>query len=80
MANITRLQGLERVLTAGQVVTNPIELMTYEGDASLDRGVPDAVVFPRDVERRWLSSYSGPASPASPSSRVVPGQDFPAAL
>lgn len=47
MANIARLRGLERVLTAGQVVTNPIELMTYEGDASLDRGVPDAVVFPR---------------------------------
>ncbi len=44
------LRSLVDVLTPGQVITDPIELMTYETDASLDRGVPDAVVFPRSTE------------------------------
>ncbi len=41
------LQTLQNLLSPGLVITNPIELMTYEQDASLDRGVPDAVVLPR---------------------------------
>ncbi|MCX7706446.1 MAG: FAD-binding protein, partial [Anaerolineae bacterium] len=41
------LQELKALLSPGPVITNPIELMTYEQDASLDRGVPDAVVLPR---------------------------------
>ncbi|MGQ9841051.1 MAG: FAD-binding oxidoreductase, partial [Anaerolineae bacterium] len=47
MVKQSDLQELKDLLRPGLVITNPIELMTYEQDASLDRGVPDAVVLPR---------------------------------
>ncbi len=43
------LDGLAKLLAPEQVVTNPVALMTYESDASLDRGKPDAAVFPRST-------------------------------
>lgn len=46
----TALSALKRLLAPNQVVTDPIALMTYERDASFDRGRPDAVVFPRSAE------------------------------
>ncbi|MEW5719239.1 MAG: FAD-binding protein, partial [Chloroflexota bacterium] len=51
-------QSLKQILDQQQVVTDPIELITYEMDSSLERGAPDAVVFPRsttEVSRvvRW---------------------------
>ncbi len=59
------LQGLGAILAPDQVFTDPIALMTYEGDASLDRGVPDAVVFPRNTEEvvkivRWAGEAGVP--------------------
>jgi len=51
-------QALKKILD--RVVTNPIELITYEMDSSLERGKPDAVVFPRTTDQvsrviRWAS-------------------------
>ena len=43
------LDSLANIVSPEQVVTNPVQLLTYEGDASLDQGTPDAVVFPRNV-------------------------------
>ncbi len=61
----TALSALKRLLAPNQVVTNPIELMTYEMDASFDRGRPDAVVFPRSAEDvvkivRWAGEHDMP--------------------
>ena len=44
----------------GKVLTHPVEMMTYEMDAAIDRGLPDAVLFPEsadDVIRavRWAT-------------------------
>ncbi len=47
MATANQLRELEHVLGPGQVLTHPVELLTYEQDASLERGTPDAVVLPR---------------------------------
>lgn len=44
------LAGLAALLAPNQLLTRPIELLTYEADASLDRGTPDAVVLPRSTE------------------------------
>ncbi|MBK9714970.1 MAG: FAD-binding protein [Kouleothrix sp.] len=44
------LSSLARILDAGQLLTSPVELITYEGDASMDRGRPDGVVFPRNAD------------------------------
>ncbi|MEZ4716988.1 MAG: FAD-linked oxidase C-terminal domain-containing protein [Caldilineaceae bacterium] len=49
---------LTQLFDAGQVLTNPVELITYEIDAGFDRGKPDGVFFPNateDVSRlmRW---------------------------
>ena len=57
--------SLARQLAAGQLRTEPAELLTYEIDAGLDRGRPDGVVFPRtaeDVERiaRWAADHGVP--------------------
>ncbi|MFN8470873.1 MAG: FAD-linked oxidase C-terminal domain-containing protein [Anaerolineae bacterium] len=60
-----RLRSLASVVSADQLVTNRVQLFTYEGDASLDHASPDAVVFPRTVEEvvrivRWASSNAVP--------------------
>jgi D-lactate dehydrogenase (cytochrome) len=44
------LHALEAALPLGRVVTDPVALITYEGDASLDKGHPDAVVFPHSTD------------------------------
>ena len=54
---------LIEVLPASQVVTDPVELITYEVDAGLDRGAPEGVVFPQsedDVVRvaRWATEHN----------------------
>ena len=54
---------LSEVLPASQVVTDPVELITYEVDAGLDRGAPEGVVFPQaeqDVVRvaRWATEHN----------------------
>ncbi len=44
------LGSLGRVLQARQIITQPDELITYEMDASLEHGSPDAVIFPLTSE------------------------------
>lgn len=44
------LHSLTRVLAAHQVLTHPEDLLTYDRDAGLDKGMPDGVVFPRSTE------------------------------
>ncbi|MBE3132666.1 MAG: FAD-binding protein, partial [Acidobacteria bacterium] len=41
------VRELARALGAEQVVSDPAELLTYERDGGLDRGMPDLVVLPR---------------------------------
>ncbi|MGC8779249.1 MAG: FAD-binding oxidoreductase [Anaerolineae bacterium] len=43
------LLELARLLGPDRVLTNPVELLTYERDASLEQGKPDAVVLPRST-------------------------------
>ena len=38
---------LEQQLASDQIITHDAQVLTYERDASLDRGMPDAVVFPQ---------------------------------
>lgn len=45
------LDSLRRMFAAHQVVTDPLRLLTYAQDASLDRGKPDAVVFPLNADQ-----------------------------
>jgi D-lactate dehydrogenase (cytochrome) len=59
------LRSLRSLFPAEQVITEPVAMMTYEYDASLDRGMPDAVVFPRsvsDVQKlaRWSAEFGVP--------------------
>jgi D-lactate dehydrogenase (cytochrome) len=49
-AKDTAFQALGRVLSPRQVVTDALELMTYEVDASLSRGLPDGLVFPHSTQ------------------------------
>jgi len=43
------LDSLRLVFAPDQLVTRSLQLLTYEVDAGLDRGKPDAVAFPRSV-------------------------------
>ncbi len=57
--------SLANLLQPGQLITNPVELITYEVDASIDRGTPDGVVYPQsrdDVSRvvRWATEHDVP--------------------
>ena len=59
------IRSLSALFSPHQVITDPVELMTYERDASLDRGVPQAAVFPRttaDVVKivRWAMETNTP--------------------
>ena len=61
----TPLMSLKRELEPGQVLDDPIELLTYEADGGVDRGTPVGVVFPYssdDVQTvmRWSKSQSVP--------------------
>lgn len=59
------LSSLQGMLADDQVVTNLVELVTYEVDGGLDRGRPDGAVFPRtadDVVRivQWANLHGVP--------------------
>ncbi|MCU0519465.1 MAG: FAD-binding protein [Anaerolineae bacterium] len=41
-----QLSSLKAVLQPGQIVDDPVELLTYLGDGGLDQGVPIGVAFP----------------------------------
>ena len=52
-------------LSFDSLVTDPVELITYEVDGGLDRGTPQAVAFPQDVEDvielvRWAAGRDLP--------------------
>ena len=57
--------ALIRLLGRRRVITDPGELLTYEVDAALDRGAPDAVTFPLSAEEvagivRWAGQWGVP--------------------
>ncbi len=59
------LQMLAAVLAPDQLLWNPVDLLTYDGDAGLDKAIPDGVVFPRtpeDVVRivQWANAQQVP--------------------
>ena len=59
------LESIHQVIDKRQIITDPIELIPYEVDSSLDRGKPDAVVFPRSTEEvsrviRWAAENKIP--------------------
>ncbi len=65
MINPDSLRILKERLAPALVLTHPVELMTYETDASMDRGTPDAVVFPRNTDEvvrivRWANETGAP--------------------
>ncbi len=45
------LRSFETLFDKRQLTTDPVELITYEVDAGLNRGVPDGVVFPESREQ-----------------------------
>lgn len=61
----TAVASLSRIFAPGQVVTHSLGLLTYETDAGLDRGRPDAVLFPNtadDAKRivEWAQEHDVP--------------------
>ncbi|RAQ97855.1 FAD-binding oxidoreductase [Thermogemmatispora tikiterensis] len=59
------LAALTTLLSPDQVFTDATALIAYEGDGGLDRGRPEAVVFPRNTEEvvrlvRWANEYGVP--------------------
>jgi D-lactate dehydrogenase (cytochrome) len=59
------LHSLKALLSPGQVFADQATLISYEVDAGLERGVPDAVIFPRTAEEvvrvaRWAHKYGIP--------------------
>lgn len=58
-------RSLETLLGKHQVITDPVELITYEVDAGLNRGSPEGVAFPQsqeDVIRlvQWAAEHHVP--------------------
>lgn len=65
MLNPDALQSLKKIFRSNQIITDPIELITYENDATWEHGHPDAVVFPQSAEQvsqlvRWANQYGIP--------------------
>ncbi len=59
------IKTLAQVLPPQQIITDPLELVTYEADAGLDRGAPDGVVLPQSPEdvvqvARWAAEHNVP--------------------
>ncbi|HEX6780325.1 MAG TPA: FAD-linked oxidase C-terminal domain-containing protein [Ktedonobacterales bacterium] len=59
------LDALKTLLPPGQVFTDRTALLSYESDAGLDKGRPEAVVFPRTGEEvarivRWAAEHHIP--------------------
>jgi D-lactate dehydrogenase (cytochrome) len=60
-----QLLSLAAQLKPGQLLTHPVEMLTYEVDAALDRACPDGVVFPQSTEEvalivRWAAQQGIP--------------------
>ncbi|MDF1513988.1 MAG: FAD-linked oxidase C-terminal domain-containing protein [Anaerolineae bacterium] len=58
---------MKKILEPGQVVDDPVELVTYEADGGVDRGAPVGVVFPyttSDVQKvmRWTQGHDMPVA------------------
>ena len=58
-------ETLEAELPEDGLVTDPVELITYEVDGGLNRGVPQAVAFPRSPDDvvglvRWAAEHEMP--------------------
>lgn len=65
MATTANLQPLAQLFDKRQLITNPIELITYEVDAGFDRGRPDGVFYPQSAEEvsrvmQWASEHKIP--------------------
>ncbi|MGQ9502813.1 MAG: FAD-binding oxidoreductase [Anaerolineae bacterium] len=63
--SVQPLEILSQLLSEGQVITHPVELIPYERDGTLVRGRPQAVVLPHsldDVVRvvRWAAEHHVP--------------------
>jgi D-lactate dehydrogenase (cytochrome) len=59
------IRSLTNLLGQSQVVTDPVELITYEIDAGLDQGTPDGLVFVQSTEdvvrvARWAAEANIP--------------------
>ncbi len=59
------LRSLQSLLPQGQVFTDRTALLVYEVDAGMDRGQPEAIVFPRSVEDvvrvvQWAAEHNVP--------------------
>ncbi len=59
------LAALKALLPKGQVFTDRTSLITYEADGGIDKGMPEAVVFPRNAEEvsrlvHWAAEYRIP--------------------
>ena len=59
------LSALKRVLPPKQVVTGRVELLTYEVDGAMDKGMPDGIVLAHDTEElidvmKWAAEYKVP--------------------
>ena len=65
MLQDTLLRSLKTLLPKGQVFTDLAALLVYEVDAGLDKGRPEAVVFPRTAEEvvrvvQWAATHNVP--------------------
>lgn len=65
MLQDTVLRSLKSLLPPGQVFTDPTALLVYEVDAGMDKGRPEAVVFPRSAEEvvrvvQWAAMHNVP--------------------
>ena len=65
MLQDTLLHSLKTLLPKGQVFTDLAALLVYEVDAGLDKGRPEAVVFPRTAEEvvrvvQWAAAHNVP--------------------
>jgi glycolate oxidase subunit GlcD len=65
MLKENELASLRALLPRGQVFTDRATLVAYEVDAGLDRGVPEAVVLPRNAEEvskvvDWAAQHNMP--------------------
>jgi hypothetical protein len=76
MATTANLQPLAQLFDKRQLITNPIELITYEVDAGFDRGRPDGVFYPQSAEEvsrvmQWASEHKIPLIAPEPAFRVA---------
>ncbi len=60
-----KIAALAKIIPPAQILTDPIELATYEKDASLDQGTPDALVFVHTAEEvarvvAWANAHAVP--------------------